>query len=140
MRKSIFIGVLALLGLSAKAQKSDMNAIKETITSFAKAADENNTEQLAYYLDENYQITMNRLFGSNKVSIMPRAMYLEKIKTKEFGGDTRTLDFKNVIINGHTAVAHVLLKGKKMTFSSLFTLVKDESGNWKLISDVPQIQ
>jgi hypothetical protein len=80
---------------------------------------------------------MNQLFGSKKVAVISKSVYLEKIKSKEWGGDKRTAIIENVIINGNTSVAKVTFKGKKATFISLINLVKNAKGEWKLISDTP---
>jgi ketosteroid isomerase-like protein len=121
------------------AQTKEVDAVKAVIISFSKAGDTNNVTELNKYLDDNFRIVMNRLFGSTGVSVMPKALYVEKIKTKEFGGDTRALTFENVVINGTTASVKVTFKGSKMTFVSLITLVKNEAGSWKLVSDTPVV-
>ena len=127
------------MGGAAIAQKSDMNAIKSTITAFAKAGDNQDVSALEPLLDANYRVVMNQLFGSTEVSVMPRAVYIEKIRAKEFGGDTRTLTFENVQVNGNTAVAQVLFKGQKMSFNSLLTLTQNAKGDWQLVQDCPVI-
>lgn len=140
MKSSILFILLAMVSMPInQTQPTDMEAIQSTITAFAKAADQNDAKTLAQYLDPNYRIVMNQLFGSSEVNIMPRAVYLDKIAKKEFGGDDRSLKFENISINGASASAIVLLKGKKMTFRSIFTLVKNAEGKWKLVSDVPVI-
>lgn len=133
-----FLGILFTTNLYS--QTKDMEAIKQTITAFSKAGDANDVDELEKYLDDNYRVVMNRLFGSTEVAVMPRSMYLEKIRSKEFGGDTRKLTIENVLVNGNTASAQVTFAGTKMTFVSLITLVQDDKGTWKLISDVPVIQ
>ncbi len=122
------------------AQSNDFEQITSTISAFAKAADQNDAKSMENLLDDNYRIIMNRLFGSKKLGILSREIYLEKIRAKEFGGDKRTVNIENVVINGTTAMAKVVLAGEKSTFHSLFVLAKDEEGSWKLVSDVPTIQ
>ena len=140
MKSSILFILLAMVSMPiSQTQPTDMEAIQSTITAFAKAADQSDAKALAQYLDPNYRIVMNQLFGSSEVNIMPRAVYLDKIAKKEFGGDDRSLKFENISINGSSASAIVLLKGKKMTFRSIFTLVKNAEGKWKLVSDVPEV-
>ncbi len=126
--------------LTTNAQNQEAKAIKKVIAAFAEAGDQNNAEILSTYLDDNYRVVMNRLFGSDQVNILPRSVYLEKIKTKEFGGDDRTVSVDNILINGTTASAKATFKGKKMTFISLITLVKDKNNDWKLVSDIPMVQ
>lgn len=121
------------------AQKTDMQAVKQTISAFAAAADNSNADDLNQYLDDNFRIVMNRLFGSSEVSVMPKTVYLDKIRKKEFGGDDREVTIKNIVINGTTASAQVTYAGKKMTFVAITTLIKDGEGNWKLASETPVV-
>ena len=113
--------------------------VKEVITKFITAADENNVADLEPLLDEHFRIVMNQLFGSTEVTIMHRGTYLKKIKAKEFGGDNRNLKINQVIMNGNTATAKVELVGSKMTFSSILNLVRGKDGIWRLISDTPSV-
>ena len=126
--------------VSCYAQTSDENAIKQTIIEFSKAGDANDAEKLATYLDGNYRIVMNRLFGSTEVTIMPKDVYLEKIKTKEYGGDNRKVEVESITLNGTTASAKVSFVGTKMTFVSILTLIKDGDDQWKIVSDVPIVK
>lgn len=122
-----------------KPSSPDEQLVRETIISFAKAADVNDDQKLATFLDDNYRIVMNQLFGSDVVAIMPKEVYLEKIRTKEFGGDTRKVEFQSLSMNGMNAVVKVKFAGTKMTFVSLITLVKNKDQEWKIISEVPTI-
>lgn len=140
MKNRITMGLFALIiTFNCTAQSSEEAAIQETIIAFAKAGDNNDVDKLDTYLDENYRVVMNRLFGSTEVAVMPKSVYLEKIRNKEFGGDNRQVEIQSITQNGTTANAKVSLVGTQMTFVSLLTLIKDEEGQWKLISDVPVI-
>ncbi len=141
MKKLILTAIAGILfSVNLYSQTNDMEAVKQTITAFSKAGDTNDVSELEKHLDDNYRVVMNRLFGSTEVAVMPRAAYIEKIRTKEFGGDTRKLTIENIVVNGNTASARVTFAGTKMTFVSLITLVRDNEGAWRLISDVPVIQ
>lgn len=142
MKKIKFIAIICsmLSIIACSAQENEMKNIKKVLIEFSKAGDANDAEKLATYLDDNYRVVMNRLFGSTEVSLMPKSVYLEKIKSKEYGGDKRDLTIENIVINGTTASAQVTFKGVKMTFISLIVLVQDSEGHWKLISDTPIIK
>ena len=141
MKKLIFSSVLMLIAsINAFTQGQDEKAIKELITAFSLAGDQNDAVALDNYLDDHYRVVMNRLFGSKEVSIMNKEVYLEKIRNKEFGGDNRKVNIEQITLNGTTATVKVLLEGSKMSFNSLITLVKDEENKWKLISDVPIVK
>lgn len=140
MDKSILIGLVGMLfSACATAQQSETEIVKVTIRNFSNAGDFNDAQTLEKYLDENYRVVMNQLFGSTEVVVMPREVYLEKIASKEFGGDSRDVKIENVLINGNTASAKVTFRGTKMTFVSIVTLVKHQNGEWKMLSDVPVI-
>lgn len=121
------------------AQKTDREVIIKTIQAFANAGDDNDYIQLDKLLDNNYRVVMNRLFGSTDVSIVPKAVYLEKIRSKEWGGDTRILTIEEVLLNNTTASAKVVFEGTKMTFVSILMLVKNADNEWVLISDTPVV-
>ncbi|MCR9248936.1 MAG: nuclear transport factor 2 family protein [bacterium] len=129
--------LLMMISLHAQTSKEDMKAIKETITAFAKAGDSNDTNSLDQYLDDNFRIVMNQLFGSKDVMLVDKAGYIAKIGSKEWGGDSRELEFENITVNNTSASVKVIMKSSKSTFSSLITLIKNSDGKWKLVSDVP---
>lgn len=115
----------------------DERAIKKAIEEFAAAADRSDVAALENCLDLNFRIVMNQLFGSKEVSVVPRSVYLQKIASKEWGGDKRAVTVLDVVVNGNTATAKVMFEGAKMSFASLLVLVEDANGAWKIVSDVP---
>jgi len=141
VKKMTCITMIALLTtFSCKAQSAEEKSITSTIENFAKAGDLYDVEKLADYLDPNYRIIMNQLFGSTETAILTRAVYLDKIMKKEFGGDDRKVTVSNIIINGNTASALVKFTGKQMISTNIVVLLKDKTGHWLLVSDLPVIQ
>lgn len=136
---TFFLMIMLSTTLFSHAQEAEEKAIKEVVTSFIAAGDAQDAEQMDALLDTHYRVVMNRLFGSAEVSVLPRNVYLEKIRTKEFGGDKRELSFEEMILNGRLASVKVRTTGEKMSMVSLLTLVKDGEGNWKLVEDAPVI-
>jgi len=137
MKQIFWIVLFSALHTNLSAQTSDIASIEQTIRTFAKAGDNYDVKALEKCLDANYRVVMNRLFGSKKVVVLSREVYLSKIEKKEFGGDTRTVTVHNITINGSTANVKVTMKGSKLAFHSLITLVKNETGKWLLVSDTP---
>ncbi len=137
-----FIAMICVLlsTFNCMAQKNDAKKIETVITAFSKAGDVNDAEKLSTYLDDNFRVVMNRLFGSKDVSIMSKSVYLDKIKSKEFGGDKRKLTIENIIVNETSASAKVTFKGEKMTFVSIMALIKNDTGDWKLINEIPIVK
>ncbi len=139
--RTTFLTLIAIMTITATAcaQTDETKKIKETIIEFAKAGDENDAKKLAGYLDENYSIAMNQLFGSPDMSIVDRAFYLSKIESKEWGGDKRAIKFLSLDVNGKNAFAKVEMKGAKMTMVSYIVLAQDKNGQWKLVFDSPTL-
>jgi ketosteroid isomerase-like protein len=130
---------MASATLLSCAQKDDSSSIKQVIESFAKAGDNNDAKKLENLLDQHYQIHMNQLFGSTELSIVDRDLYLQKIESKEWGGDKRFVEIDHILMNGNSAVVMASLKGSKSTFKSIFILIKNKDGKWLLLSDTPEI-
>ena len=145
MKRFTLIALLCttLVSMQANAQtdnNSDYSAIELTITGFLEAGDQNDVEKLAEFIDDNYRVVMNQLFGSTDVLIISKDLYIEKIGSKEWGGDTRIVTIENILVNGNTASARVISAGSKATFISTMILIKDNEGNWKLITDIPIVE
>ncbi len=139
MKNSVLFCIICLAAAFSSQAQEDIREIKKTISSFSMAGDKNDVVVLDKYLDKNYRVIMNRLFGSDEVTVLSKTIYLDKIRTKEFGGDQRKLTFSEIVVNGSTATAKVIFEGSKMTFTSLLTLLKDSAGDWKLVCDIPVV-
>ncbi|WP_027420441.1 nuclear transport factor 2 family protein [Crocinitomix catalasitica] len=138
--KIIALVFTVFLSIGANAQNGDMQKVEATIKAFVLAGDKNKADEIGNYLDDNYRIVMNRLFGSESVSTMDKATYVEKIRSKEYGGDTRKITILNLSSNGNSVSATVKLVGEKMTATSIFILLQDAKGNWKIVSDTVMIE
>ncbi len=123
----------------SRGQSQDIHSIEQTIYAFAKAGDDQDASTLQGVLDPNYRVVMNQLFGSTEVSILPRSVYLQKIRTKEFGGDKRSIEIQNIEVNGLCASARVKMTGAKLSTVSFIQLVRNAKGQWKLVEDIPTI-
>lgn len=145
MKKQLIIAAISMLGIFGCQEQSEtksnleMKKIEAIIRAFGSAGDQQNVEQLDKLLNSNYRIVMNRLFGSQEVSVMPKSVYLDKIRSKEFGGDKRDVIIEDLFVNNTVASAKVTMKGEKMTFVSCLQLLQKADGEWQLISDMPYL-
>jgi len=143
MKKIILTFITIIMGVTlttaVQAQSAQEKAVKSTIEQFAKAADNSDAAAMDKLLDNNYRIVMNQLFGSKDVAVINKTIYLQKIKSKEWGGDDRKITIHHVNVLGKTASAKVTLAGKA-TFVSFLELIQDANGAWKLVSDLPTVQ
>jgi len=113
--------------------------VEKAVFAFAKAADRQDASALEQLLDDHFRIVMNQLFGNPGVAVMDKAAYLEKIRSKEFGGEKRETRVEGIFMNSKTASAKVVFKGEQMTIVSLLHLVQTREGSWKIIADLPAL-
>lgn len=139
MKISLLILILAISVVKSHAQSSSSDAqVKSAIMAFADATANQDVDRLERLLDTNFRVTMNRMFGSSEVLVMDRTSYLGKIKSKEFGGETREVTIHQLDINGNLAMAKVKFTGE-MTFTSYLLFAQGVDGEWRLVSDLPAV-
>jgi len=135
----LFMMVFSAISSLNAQDRNEGKKIQNAIRQWAQAADAQNADAAAIHLDTHYRIVMNRLMGSPDVRTVDKETYLQMLRDKKLGGDARTLKFKRIKVVGSTASVELEMTGKKLHFQSLIQLIQDAEGNWKLVSDVPQI-
>ncbi|MEM8528624.1 MAG: nuclear transport factor 2 family protein [Bacteroidota bacterium] len=115
-------------------------AVIEAVQTFAASADQRNIEQMDVIMHSNFRAIVNRLFGSEEVSIMDKALYLDLLAQGKIGGDEREVTIVSIHFEGHNALVKATLEGKKLRFTTFMQLVQASSGAWKVISDMPNIE
>ncbi|MEM6696989.1 MAG: nuclear transport factor 2 family protein [Bacteroidota bacterium] len=119
---------------------ADMNAVIEAVEQFVESADQRNVEQMDVIMHSNFRAIVNRLFGSEEVSIMDKALYLDLLKQGKIGGDDRTITIESIHFEGNNALVKASFEGKELVFHTFMQLVRETSGDWKIISDMPNIE
>jgi Putative lumazine-binding len=119
--------------------KNEETTITETITKFVNAADQQNEKELEILLDSNFRLSLNQMFGNTGLVFIDKQTYLNKIKTKEFGGDKRQIKLEQISIVNNNASVKATFAGTKMTVITLLQLVKTNTGEWKILNDLPAI-
>ena len=76
--KLILIIPMMVLGTILTAQTDETKNVKKAVEGFIKAGDNSDADKVATYLDDNYRVVMNRLFGSDAVSVVTKDEYVEK--------------------------------------------------------------
>jgi Putative lumazine-binding len=129
-----------IFSTTTMAQKTnDETALREVITQFANAADLQDDKALEFLLDNNFRLGLNQLFGSKDLTLLNKQSYLQKIRSKEFGGDKRNVKIEQIIIIKNNASAQATFFGSKMTVVTLLQLIKTQDGYWKIVNDLPAI-
>lgn len=139
MRNLILITLLiSLSNCKAQNQNNMELKIKEIIASFEKAAASRDINQLSRLLHKDYRVVANRFKGSRTAQIISKEAYLEMMKDEKVGGTSYVINFNDIKITEHTAIADILYVSD--IFSDMhkyLVLVKDENDQWKIVSDIP---
>jgi ketosteroid isomerase-like protein len=128
--------VMIMMSITTFAQ-TDQTAIEQVINQFAKAGDQRDVAELKILLHDDFRIALNRLFGSEKVELLTKSTYIKLMEDGKLGGDTRVVKILSIDVTQNNASVKVSLKGKDLTFQSYYHLVKNVSGQWQLIHDLP---
>jgi Putative lumazine-binding len=141
MKNILFACTFALLGsVSSRAQNSqDLTRITAAIQTFSRAADQQDASALDGVLHPQYRAVVHRVFGSSDLSLMDKSLYLQLIRDKKIGGDTRDIHLLEVDVVHNIAQVRAVLQGKALRFQTYISLVKLEDGTWQIISDMPDI-
>ncbi|BDS15528.1 nuclear transport factor 2 family protein [Aureispira anguillae] len=140
--KNLLLGSILCFAISVDSAVANTNPIKaivEAVENFASNADQQNVAKMEKTLHKDFRAVLNQLFGSKEVSITNKESYLELLKAKKIGGDTRIVTINSVDIQGKNAFVKATFKGKKLNFNTYLLLVEEEKGLWKIISDTPLI-
>lgn len=141
MKSLIFIFTFfACSTMNQPASQDEFEQVINAVKEFADAADQRDADRLDKIMHKDYRSVVNRLFGSAEVSIMNKTLYLDLLKKGKIGGDQRSVNINSVNVIGNNAVVNVSLTGKELVFHSFMQLVKAPSGEWLVISDMPDIK
>ncbi len=140
MKQLILTLTLLMTMTHVKAANDDKTLVAHTVESFARAAENQSTSEMDLLLDDNFRVVMNQLFGSDKVTVMDKATYLNMLGEKKLGGDKAVVNTESINVNGNNAVVNTVFKSDKMSMRLYLLLAKDVSGTWKIVSDLPTIE
>ena len=141
--KSIILGLMALslsTGTFTDEEVKDLEKLAQTIHQFSESVDTRNVKATDKVLHHGFRAVVNRLFGSEEVSIMDKTLYLNLLKEGKIGGDKRTVKIHSINMEGNNAVVKVEFDGSALRFQSFMQMVKDTAGNWTIISDMPNVE
>ncbi|MEL6546778.1 MAG: nuclear transport factor 2 family protein [Myxococcota bacterium] len=109
------------------------HAAAEAVKSFAAAGDRRDLEALDRVLHDEFRVSFV-VKGTEKASVMSKSDYLGLAEAKKLGGDTRALKVLNVDVQDNLAFVRVRLVGKKATFESVQTVLKNGE-DWKILGE-----
>jgi len=119
---------------------SDIKNISEAVHSFAQAGDQQDADRLDTILHPQFRAVVHRAFGSADMKLMDKATYLQSIRDKKIGGDTREVHLLQVDMSNNIATVKAIFEGKKLRFITYVSLVKLANGTWQVVDDMPDIE
>jgi hypothetical protein len=137
MKNLVTILTLTMMTSLTTLAQTDKVSIEQVVNQFAKAGDLRDVAKLKDLLHDDFRLAMNRLFGSETVTLLTKPAYLKMVEDGKLGGDSRSVQILSIDITENNAAVKVSLKGKALTFQSYYHLVKNVAGQWQLISDLP---
>jgi len=127
-------------GLDDNSKKSNTDAVVTAVEHFVENVDQRDIKGVDAVLHSNFRAIVNRLFGSEEVAIMDKSLYLDLLKQGKIGGDKREVIIESIHFEGNNALVKATFDGKELGFHTFIQLVQETSGDWKIISDMPNIE
>ncbi len=132
MKLLLFISLVAFGIVKSHAQSIDF---EQLVMKYSKAGDEQNSETLSALTHETFRIIWHD-GDKTELSNIPREVHLQKIRDREFGGDTRKATLLETIwFDDVNAALKITMEGEKATMKSLLSLV-NFGGEWKIVQEL----
>ena len=131
----IFIFLLMLTS-NPKQMHPSNEQITEAVQHYVTAGDQRNVESLDSILHPQFRVVANQLLGNSEVSIITKDQYFQLILAGKLGGDNRTVEITSVQIIHNNAAVTVKLKGRALSFESLYHLIRINN-TWQMVEDLP---
>lgn len=112
--------------------------LQRFIQHFVMAVDQQNAQDAAEYLDENFRVILNNQLAQGSTILLNKEQYLTMMRSGKVGGTPRTIEFLFTDIEETMAVIKVKLEGMTRRFITFYNLIK-VGDDWKIISDIPVI-
>ena len=113
-----------------------MDRIKQTIIDFVKGGDNSDIALLDKVLHEDFRVTNNEFMGTSGVTIIDKKEYLNKIKSRVFGGLPRQMKIEQLDQSGKIASVKLRIESSENDFISYNSLVLDTDNEWKIINNL----
>lgn len=113
--------------------------IIQAVKKFIEGGDKSDTEMLDQILHKDFTNVQNGFFDQRGIFIINKKKYLSLISGSTFGGIPRNMDILSVDIAGNIAMVKANLTSEKLRFTSFISLIREESGEWKVIGNFPHV-
>ncbi len=140
MKFTLFIIMSGIFSITGPATSADESALKERVSTFIEAGDTRDLSALEEVLHADFRVLVNQFMGGPDVTLINKEAYIGMVRDEKIGGLARSIEFRHLSIHDHTAVVEVHLESEAALFDSFITLVKDQEGQWQVISDAAYFQ
>lgn len=134
MKNLLFLFPIGVLGLLAFTP-TEVNSIRETVESYAKAGDQQDAAALEKVLHEGFRVVWNDP-AKQSVSLISKTDYVQLLQAKKIGGDKRKVIIESIEISkGINASVRLTMDGEKGDFWNLLSLIRVD-GRWLIAQDL----
>ena len=142
MKKAMFSLSFLMLGCFAGSAQNaaDLAKIEAVTRLFSAAGDHRDVVQLDRILHPQYRAVANRFLGSPDLTLMDKTSYLQLMKDKKIGGDSREVFILHTDLGHQVATVKAVFQGKILRFTTFISLVKLENGDWQIVGDMPEVE
>lgn len=135
------ISVMAIRadGLLGQPTAPPQRAVRQTVTAYIEATDDQNPARLDSVLHPNYQTVWNRFYGDSAL-VFNREQYRYHVKRDDIGGVPRTIQFDAIRIVENIAQVIVILESRGLTYTCFISLIQDTKGHWWVVGDLPHMK
>ncbi len=121
---------------SQNSEKDMEKEITEVIETFIIAGEKWDISAFDAILHSDFRVIANQYPTPEKTSIIPGAGYIALMTQKKIGGTKYDTEFLHIDVAKHSATVIVLLKNKENSMKVTFLLIKNNNGEWKIMSDL----
>lgn len=118
----------------------DLTAVSKAVHAFSQSADTKDLKKMETVLHDDFRAIVNQAFESEKVEFMDKSLYLQLLKDGKIGGSKRKVELLSIDMTVNTAIVKAKLSGEQLIFTTFIQVVKNAKGEWKVLSDMPQIE
>ncbi|MEL6632246.1 MAG: nuclear transport factor 2 family protein [Bacteroidota bacterium] len=139
MNRLIFIFLFFASFIGTSCAQNLEKQISSVVKTFTQGGDSYDLAKLESSLHADYRMVWHD--GQNaQAFIADKTTFVDKVKSKEWGGDSRKVRIEEVhIISEANAYVKATLKGDKADFFSHYTLINSE-GKWQIVHELVTAQ
>ena len=119
---------------------SDNDRIKKAIIDFVKGGDNSDVGLLDNVLHKDFRVTNNGFMGTSGITIIDKNDYLNKIKSRVFGGLPRKMKIEEIDQSGIITSVKLRIESSENDFISYNSLVLDTDNEWKIINNLAVVK